>query len=89
VLWLRRVSYALIPALLSGVGLLWADRAEKITLLNKNTTAIHDVSVRVETLERRVEENKALATEDRKEILDEIKETRKEIRAMYLRASAR
>jgi hypothetical protein len=87
--WLRRLGYTLIPALLSAVGLMWADRAEKLAALTANTTALQVMTIRVTALEARVEENKELATDDRKEILDELKEMRKEVREMYRRAVAR
>jgi hypothetical protein len=87
--WSKRFAYALIPALLSGAGVLWADRAARLKSIADNTVALNIMTFRVTALEVRVEENKNLATQDRKEILDEIREMRKEVRAMYIRASAR
>ncbi len=87
--WLRTLAYALIPALLSGAGILWADRQARETAVVANTQAVKDFGVRVTALEKRVEENKNIAIVDRREILDELKEMRKEVREMYKRASAR
>lgn len=86
VLWLRRLAFALIPALISGVGLLWADRQAKIAAIQTNSLNLASITIRLDTLEQRVTENREYAAAERKEIIEEIRDLRVEVREMYRRA---
>lgn len=86
VVYLRKGAYILLAGLLPTVGVLWRDREAKIATLNANTAGLYLVNVRVDNLEKRVNEFQASNMNGQENIQGDIRALRDEVRQMYLRA---